>query len=196
MATNVINIDLDGLISKHKQFGKNARTINKRILIAIDEALDEIAEVGLDYAREKMGAYGISGDLVANLKAERVGDGLQISTYALNNLGDDYSMFVEFGTGLVGSTSPHPKAGMEGWSYSTSHMVNGREMEGWVYPSYPEDRNDKKWVGSDGNLYAFTKGQEARPFMYDTWLYLSRSWSNIMNKHINIALKEWGEDFQ
>lgn len=191
-----VTIDLDRLILKHKKFGKGSRNLNKLILLAIDEGLDELARRGEEFAKSRMLTYGITGELYSNLKAERIKDGFTISTYAGNNWGFDYSMYVEFGTGLVGSGSPHPKASMEGWVYNTEHIDSlGRISSGWVYPSRPDDPNPNKWVGKDGQLYAFTKGQESRPFMYETWRYLSGTWHTTLEGYINRALKEWGDSF-
>ncbi len=191
-----VTIDLDRIIFKHKQFGKGSRNLNKFLLIEINNGIDELARRGEEFAKSRMLAYGITGELYQNLKATRTKEGFQIGTYAGNNWGFDYSMYVEFGTGLVGSQSPHPKAGMEGWVYNTEHIDSkGRISSGWVYPSRPDDPNTNKWVGSDGQLYAFTKGQASKPFMYDTWRYLRGTWYRTLDGYANRALKEWGDSF-
>ena len=62
-----------------------------------------------------------------------------------------YAVYVEFGTGVVGSRKPHPDISIAGWKYD----VNGHGELGWWYR------------GKDGTLY-WTKGFESRPFMYNT----------------------------
>lgn len=61
-----------------------------------------------------------------------------------------YAIFVEYGTGVTGSRSPHPDP--KGWAYD----VHGHGEKGWVY--YNE--RDGKWHR--------TKGMASRPFMYRT----------------------------
>ena len=191
-----VTIDLDKFISKTRASGKGSRDLNKMIQIAINDGLDELARRAEEYAKDKMRSYGITGELYTNLKAERNKGGIQISTYAQSNWGFDYSMYVEFGTGIVGKGKPHPHASKMGWRYTTEHVgADGKVRSGWIYPSHENDVNKNKWIGKDGNWYAFTMGQEARPFMYDTWLYLSRTWHSTLMGYVNRARKEWGESF-
>lgn len=192
-----VEIDLDKLIFENRQFGKGSRNLNKLVLISITEGIDRLARMAEDYIKGQMLIYGITGELYTNVKVERIGEGFQVSTYAQSNWGFDYSMYVEFGTGLVGSQNPHPRADMFNWTYTTQHEDRyGNLQEGWIYPSNPNDVNKNKWIGSDGQLYAFTKGQKASPFMYDTWMYLSLHWKRVLQGHINRALKEWGDSFR
>ena len=64
--------------------------------------------------------------------------------------GAPYAVYVEFGTGIVGSGSPHPAPA--GWQYD----VNAHGESGWWY------YNDR-----DGKMH-WTKGMPSRPFMYNT----------------------------
>ena len=61
-----------------------------------------------------------------------------------------YAIYVEFGTGVVGSQSPHPNP--QGYQYD----INNHGDEGWVY----YDDKAMKW--------RWTKGFKSRPFMYNT----------------------------
>lgn len=63
-----------------------------------------------------------------------------------------YAVYVEFGTGVVGSESPHPNFQESGWQYD----VNNHGEMGWVFL----DERD--------GTYHWTKGFESRPFMYNT----------------------------
>ena len=56
-----------------------------------------------------------------------------------------HAPFVEFGTGLVGSQSPHPDSSEYGWAYDT----NSHGADGWYY--YDPDQDRVRW----------TKGQVA-----------------------------------
>ena len=76
-----------------------------------------------------------------------------------------YAAYVEFGTGIVGDSNPHPEAS-ENWSYD----IHDHGDAGWWYPSSngwykPKDNEDAP-------LMAWTKGMPARPYMYNTYLEL------------------------
>ncbi len=69
-----------------------------------------------------------------------------------------YAIYVEYGTGIIGQSAPHPEA--EGkWDYD----VRGHGIEGWVYKS------DK-----DGEFH-WTVGYISRPFMYNTMRWLEEA---------------------
>ena len=72
-----------------------------------------------------------------------------------------YAAYVEFGTGVVGSSSPHPNP--DGWQYD----VNGHGNEGWVY--YDDYSGKFRW----------TKGYKSRPFMYNTARQLEKECKKI-----------------
>lgn len=61
-----------------------------------------------------------------------------------------YAIYVEFGTGVVGSESPHPNP--NGYRYD----INNHGDDGWVY--YEDESGEFRW----------TKGFKSRPFMYNT----------------------------
>lgn len=82
--------------------------------------------------------------------------------------GAPYAIFVEYGTGIVGSHAKHP--GGEGWDIGWEHDVNGHGEAGW---SYISDR--------DGKLH-WTKGQISRPFMYETQKHLEQICQDIFNE--------------
>ena len=73
----------------------------------------------------------------------------------------DYAIYVEFGTGVVGSQSPHPKP--NGYRYDVNHHGD----KGWVY--YDENSGEFKW----------TKGFKSRPFMYNTARHLEKECKKI-----------------
>jgi len=72
-----------------------------------------------------------------------------------------YAAYVEFGTGVVGSRSPHPNP--QGWQYD----VNNHGDEGWIY--YNDDVGGFRW----------TKGFKSRPFMYNTARQLEKDCKTI-----------------
>lgn len=66
--------------------------------------------------------------------------------------GSWYAMYVEMGTGFIGSQSHHPLSGELGWVYDSENHGES----GWVY------YNDR-----DGQ-YHWTAGMPSRPFLYET----------------------------
>lgn len=66
-----------------------------------------------------------------------------------------HACYVEFGTGIMGSASPHP---VLPWEYDTA----GHGENGWYYYDVEQDR------------VRFTKGMPSRPFMYETAKELER----------------------
>ena len=96
--------------------------------------------------------------------------------------GAPYAVYVEYGTGAVGASSPHPGIGdgaNAGASASSRSVGDGNEHEHMGYArtfSVDESTGERKttnsgigWIYMDkhGNFY-WTRGYPARPFMYNT----------------------------
>lgn len=79
-----------------------------------------------------------------------------------------YAIYVEYGTGIVGESEPHPEAAGK-WDYD----VNGHGTKGWVY------KNDK-----DGKFY-WTQGYISRPFMLNTLRWLEEAAPGRMSELLN-----------
>jgi len=83
----------------------------------------------------------------------------------------EYCVYLEFGTGVKGQSSPHPSSewlaeasALTGGKYTGyltgKHIFTTKDGRiGWLYP------------GDDGKLH-FTEGIDSQHFMYDTLLYL------------------------
>ena len=72
-----------------------------------------------------------------------------------------YAIYVEFGTGVVGSQSPHPSP--NGYRYD----VNAHGDKGWVY------------YDDGSGVFRWTKGFKSRPFMYNTARELEKECAKI-----------------
>lgn len=111
-------------------------------------------EQGVEEAKNQalyMNAYD-SGELINGIVGEaHDGIGHIMSTAP-------HSIFVEFGTGILGKQSPYPVNPPIGWQYD----VNEHGEAGWWY------------TGDDGKKH-WTKGMPSRPFMYDTAQILRQS---------------------
>lgn len=125
-----------------------------------DELALELAKRGTFLIRMKIAQYDAidTGAMISAVSyPERIGPGrYRITLRVPNANGDNYALFVEYGTGVVGAGSQHPEAGKMGWQYAVGETIfttkDGRT--GWVYPTK---------TGS----FRFTEGQEARPFWYE-----------------------------
>lgn len=83
--------------------------------------------------------------------------------------GSYWAIFVEYGTGVIGASSPHPEPG--DWSY-------GSDPDGWWYPITADVYEQMLSMGmnvaknKNGDCFAHTHGMESRPFMYKTRQYI------------------------
>lgn len=117
---------------------------------AMTHLIETLLERGVEIARAELiffwnPAYD-TGALSQSLEAIMLNDKEGIITTGIM-----YAVFVEFGTGAVGSIQSHPLADELGYKYDTEH----HGLDGWVY------------YDSDGQFH-WTAGMAARPFMYNT----------------------------
>ena len=101
-------------------------------------------------------------------------------------MGSEYFMFVEYGTGIVGRNNPHPDTSKSMWKYDT----NEHGETGWWYPSSIDDPNPTAYRNKLGEWWAWTKGQAARPFMYETWLWGMENAARIISDEIGKEIKK------
>lgn len=119
----------------------------KKVQEKIKEFLTRLLEYGADIAKAK----------IIELKAvesSELQDSFQYTLYKEGNKGIiftdcSHACFVEFGTGVRGSASPHPTMP---WAYDSS----GHGEDGWYYYDTKQGR------------VRFTQGMPSRPFMYET----------------------------
>lgn len=139
-------------------FGLSVKEINR----AIREVEKYKAELNAKVSRliEALTDYGVE---IAKVQVRQLGAWYtgelesSISGYFSPSLGvgiikagAPYAVYVEFGTGIVGSGSPHPAPA--GWQYD----VNAHGESGWWY--FNDNTGRVQW----------TKGMPSRPFMYNT----------------------------
>lgn len=89
---------------------------------------------------------------------------------------NDKAVYAEFGTGIVGSRSPHPNR--EGWIYD----VNNHGELGWWFPT--NDPSLIKRTSEEGQGYGWTKGESSQPYMYETAKQLRLLIPTIAKKYI------------
>lgn len=129
--------------------------VRDNILKNSTELLNQLADLGSQNARNMVVAYDAidTGTLYNSIYPVGVAEGERISKVVADT---PYAVYVEYGTGIVGSVNSHPAP--DDWAYD----VNSHGEAGWYY--FDEVRGKWSW----------TMGQPARPFMYETKLYLER----------------------
>lgn len=86
-----------------------------------------------------------------------------------------YALYVEYGTGIVGSNNPHPEG-------------NGNyKTEGWWYPTTANDPNPRKKQLENGDWIVYTEGQKAHKFMYNAFQDLRQNYKKII---IDLLMEE------
>lgn len=129
------------------------RKYQSEITYKCQKLAQRLAEEGVYIARVKIAEYDAiyTGELLESINSEYGGviqDGGKWIIYT----GCEYAPFVEFGTGIIGSQSPHPDTSLVNWKYD----VNEHGEAGWFY----FNERDGQWH--------WTKGMQSRPFMYET----------------------------
>lgn len=87
------------------------------------------------------------------------------------------AIFVELGTGIKGGGEPHPNAGNLGWTYGDNP---------WFYPTDADASNPNKKQNKNGDWYAYTQGQPARPFAYQAAMYIRE----IASDEVKVSFKD------
>lgn len=148
--------DIDRAIKEIQQFKKEFQTKCERLVEALTDYGVEVAKVQV----AELDAW-YTGELMQSI------EGYFSPTHGVGIIkaGAYYAAYVEFGTGVVGSQSPHPNP--QGWQYD----VNAHGDEGWIY--YDDD---------GGGKFRWTKGFKSRPFMYNTARELERECKRIVSE--------------
>ena len=125
---------------------KELKAYQKKVDAAGQNLTHSLTEQGVSLAQLNASYMSIydTGELVRGIDSQYQGEKGYVVSAA------PHSAFCEFGTGIVGATSPHPNPSLAGWKYD----VNQHGEEGW-------------WYWKDGEWH-WTAGMPSRPYMYDT----------------------------
>lgn len=134
-----------------ENFKRKLEKAKRKILIRLADKAIEVIKENIPIE---------TGELAASIMKSQIFQDM-IEVYTDNA----YAHFVEFGTGIVGSKSPHPDISAINWKYD----VNEHGEEGWTYQT------------SDG-LWHWTKGQEAKQFMYIAYQYIDTHYMEIVEQ--------------
>lgn len=169
----VIDLNLEELLGGKQNF---AEIMERIIFTGWKKGTERLKQEAQAKLKENLYNFGLANTkLSEGIYTTDLDDGFLLGVRASRD-GNDYTMYVEYGTGVVGEGFQHPDPSMADWEYD----INQHGDEGWWYPSYEEDRNSTKYQTKDGVWWAWTAGQASRPFMYHTWLWLMDNADNIM----------------
>lgn len=154
-----IVIDMNHVERGLAEFDKFSKDYEK----AVEASTRECKERTKNKLLENLGNYKLGGSSLArSIYALPTHDGFEVGSYS------GHADFVEFGTGTVGSNSPHPAPMENSWEYNIERTPKAHENGGWWYY---DDNGKRHW----------TKGQPSRPFIYNTW-----KWTNSRNGYVRI----------
>lgn len=150
-------IDLFDTSKTLKTINKLQKDINRAVYQGINDAVEKIITKLFDIMDE----YGVSG-LQSDVTSTIYKGGFEIS------VNGDVALFVEYGTGVVGASFPHP---VDPWEYD----INNHGLEGWYY----YDANKKlRW----------TAGMPSRPYFYDLIQWIQKR--GVILRSINKRLEK------
>lgn len=156
-----LSIDLYDIRAGMKKIDRLEKNINEAVYRGLQKAADQIVKK----LEANMDKYGVGG-LKSGIFVEYSPTNFSIRVFKQDpENGENYALYVEYGTGIVGQGSPHPVP----WAYD----INDHGEKGWTY-------------FKEGSWH-HTRGMPARPYMYDTIRWV-RSYSPI-KRALNKELK-------
>ena len=152
-----------------KQAIKEIEACKKQLTEAMNDLIRTLANQGAEIAKMQVASFDAvdSGKLQGSIYGhfnEQTRIGYVIA-------GAAYAFYVEYGTGVIGAIEQHPLAAEAGWEYMVGdHIKQGPGGHiGWWY----DKSSDGVFSGSGD--YRWTRGQPARPFMYNTFIWLEEA---------------------
>lgn len=160
-----------GLNSKDIQDAINDLKSIKQDISSLPENIEDILDEAVRYCQSLTPISDKQGNhLRYNTYWEKTSTG-----YRIVQEGENVA-FVEFGTGAVGTGSPHDKASTFGWAYGVGKHIfttkSGRR--GWFFPT------DESYTS-----FRFTEGQKANMQVYKTGIWLEKR----LNQEIKMTMK-------
>jgi hypothetical protein len=177
---------------------KTLNSMSKTIGFKQYDIVNELVEKGAKKAtalNNKAAKSGLEESVVIPIKAQRYWEGNVVRGKV--RLKGPHAIFEEFGTGEVGKSDPHPKAGVMSFSvppysgYITGDFVRthinkyGRHY--WFYsPMGGKHTRKNGYIHSNG----YTEGIPSGKQMYNTGKYLNSIKGKVVSKHLKGAIKE------
>lgn len=182
MATRKISLDSQEI----KKAITDLKKIKKNITKKTDETIENLLDEAVKYCQSLTPISDNQGNhLRFNTYWEKTAKG-----YRIVQEGDNIA-YVEFGTGMVGASSPHEDAGSLGWKYGVGPHIfttkNGKT--GWFFPTGESYTSLK--TGKSSQVYKFTQGQKANMQMYKTAVWLTERLGVQVSYIVDGELSKW-----
>ena len=155
-----------------KQINALKSDIDRAIVRGLDKAIDSIVDK-LKFYMDEEGVPQLKNSIVTIPWPK--GFEIQVGSDS-----DPTAIFVEYGTGIVGSESPHPE---EPWDYD----IHKHGDRGWYAPLDMLDPSIFKVV-KDGKPYGRTWGMPSRPYFYKLQKWVQSY--GIIARKINAELRK------
>lgn len=160
-----------------KKTVRDLRHIKKSIDSDVPKVIQTLLDEAVNYCKDLTPISENGGaHLRDNVYWIKTGRGYRIVQEGEN------ALYVEFGTGVVGTSSPHPSTGKIGWAYGVGkHIFTTKDgKRGWFYP-----------VNGEGKEIEFTEGQVANMQMYKTGLWLQARLKTRVKMIISREVSKW-----
>ena len=158
------NIEIDPLDPRSiSQAIREVRHVKESLQKAMAALVEQLAMTdGVQIARTQIASMdAVDTGLLEHSVFGEYSQGIgYVCALADNGEGQNYAVYVEFGTGFEGNNSQHPLADQTGWAYAVGETIG-------PHPKHPEWGYGWWYPGDDGRAH-WTRGQPARPFMYNT----------------------------
>lgn len=152
-----------------KQALRELEECKRQLTVVLEDLVRKLADQGAQVAKMQVASFDAvdSGELEHSIygyydPGSRIG-------YVI--AGAPHAFYVEYGTGIIGAIEKHPLAAEAGWEYMVGEHIKvgpGGHI-GWWY----DKSSDGVFSGSGD--YHWTRGQPARPFMYNTFVWLEEA---------------------
>lgn len=148
---------------------KEIEACQRQLRDALEALVRELAKQGAEVAKMQVASFDAvdSGELYGSIYGYYDPD----SRIGYVIAGAPHAFYVEYGTGIIGAIEQHPLAKEAGWDYMVGdHIKQGPGGHiGWWY----DKSGDGVFSGSGD--YHWTRGQPARPYMYNTFIWLQEA---------------------
>lgn len=160
----------------------NLKLFSAKIDAGLNNSVADLGKHCKDIAKANVIIYDkdpFTGEQIKNNIKLSIENKMGGNIRAVVEAGHQDSKFYEYGTGIVGSESPHPESEKAGWEYNLSTIykrissISGRE--GWFH-NFP--------IG-----VRFTSGQPASAFMFKAYSSTRAKAQSLLKEKFNDALK-------
>lgn len=183
--------------SYSSSFNKTRIDLNKfikKIEPKLKEIEVEVAEAFVNRARRTLISRATPQDTSSYLQVIEVADNIKVKQ---NKKGQTYitiqqdreglSMYLEYGTGLMGKNNPHPNSGNIGWNYAinegsyiNTHTTidrSGPTKKGFIFENFGNyiDKEDR-FVIKESGLKRYTSKKTGIEKFYGPYRYVSKKW--------------------